>query len=256
LARVAFSPDSKLLATTEAGLLRLWDLANTKQLRTFDAGKLEERVAYSIAFSRDGKTLASAEGPALKTTVVMLWDVDTGKHVKTLEGHTKRLLDVAFSPDGKTLASAGGDGQVKLWDLESGKERAVLHTQTSGRHALAFSPDGKMLATTERNTVRIWDVKAVDERVILKHAARVWSVAFARDGQTLVTAATMRSASGWSKRSSPVCASPHFQIRVRDSEHRVWVCLCLQCNESADGAGAEAQCVSGGAMQSFPPPCC
>ena len=69
----------------------------------------------SVAFSPDGKTLASGG----KDTPIKLWDAETGKLLRTLTGHTGRVESLAFSPDGKTLATGGGGGDtsVKLWDL-------------------------------------------------------------------------------------------------------------------------------------------
>ncbi|MHC5763463.1 NACHT and WD repeat domain-containing protein, partial [Nostoc sp.] len=72
---------------------------------------------YSVSYSPDGKTLASASGD--KT--VKLWDVATGKEISTLN-HKNAVAVVSFSPDGKTLASASGDKTVKLWDVATGKE--------------------------------------------------------------------------------------------------------------------------------------
>jgi RNA polymerase sigma factor (sigma-70 family) len=188
ICKVAFAPGGKLLATAEGWALRLWDLETNKESRRFDfkSDKPEERVAFGVAFSPDGKTLASAEGQA---KAVKLWDVASGKELKSFEGHTKWVIDVAFSPDGKTLASAGGE--VKLWDVETGKQRAVFNLPTTnGRHSLAFSPDGKLLAMGggTSNNVIIWDLQTGKEAVPLAHTEQVWSVAFSRDGTTLVTA--------------------------------------------------------------------
>jgi WD40 repeat protein len=57
---------------------------------------------------------------------VKLWDIETGKEIKTLSGHSDSVLSVSFSVDGKTLASGSWDKTVKLWDTETGKEIKTL----------------------------------------------------------------------------------------------------------------------------------
>jgi WD40 repeat protein len=70
----------------------------------------------SVAYSPDGKTLASGSGE------IKLWDIATGKEQATLKGHTFSVKSVAFSPDGKTLVSGSEDKTIKLWDVPAASQ--------------------------------------------------------------------------------------------------------------------------------------
>src|SRR3954469_8957039 len=74
---------------------------------------------WSVAYSPDGKTLASGSGPTIQLA----------------------------TPDGKAGDSGSGDPTIKLWDVQTGKERATLGGHTSLVSSVAYSPDGKTLAS-------------------------------------------------------------------------------------------------------------
>ena len=141
---------------------------------------------WSVSFSPDGKTLASAS----TDKTVKLWDVGTGKELNTLKGHQGEVRSVSFSPDGKTLASASADKTVKLWDVGTGKELKTLKGHQSGVYGVSFSPDGKTLASASGDTtVKLWDVETGKELKTLKgHQADVFSVGYSPDGKNLASA--------------------------------------------------------------------
>jgi len=143
-------------------------------------------TVWRIAFSPDGSLLAS--GSADQT--VKLWDVTSGKEVRTLRGHTGSVNSVAFAPDGKVLASGSRDGTVKLWDVATGEEVRTLTGHKDGVSSVVFSPDGKLLASGAwDNTVRLWDVASGKQVNAFKdHTELVTSVAFSPDGRLLASA--------------------------------------------------------------------
>ncbi|PMD34464.1 WD40 repeat-like protein [Hyaloscypha variabilis F] len=149
----------------------------------------------AVAFSRDGKQLASAADDQ----TVKLWDAATGAALQTLKGHSGTVPAVAFSPDGKQLASGSADRTVRLWDTATGAVLQTLKGHSDWVLTVAFSLDGKQLASGSRDkTVRIWDVATGAALQTLKgHSDWVLTVAFSPDGKQLASGSLDKTVRLW-----------------------------------------------------------
>jgi RNA polymerase sigma factor (sigma-70 family) len=181
---LALSRDGRTLAAgTYDGPLHLWEVATGKLLRTLPGAREWVRA---VAFSPDGKLLASTAGRSDQPGAVILWDTAAGKELRRLKTE-KALHPLLFSPDGKLLACGADGGTVSLWDVTAGKALRDWKAHKSDVHDLAFSPDGKVLASSGLdNTCSLWDVgtgKLV--RPLAAPFGRVAALAFSPDGRLL-----------------------------------------------------------------------
>jgi WD40 repeat protein len=230
VAAVAFSPDSKTLASAGADkVVRLWDIASGKEKAVL---KGHTDYVCAVAFSPDGKTLATGS----YDQTVRRWNPTTGREVGTALQHAGAVLSVAIFPilscgdllvtgcvDGKlrgcspdldqpkmgvlwehrswvnsfatvafqaNFAAGSSDGTIALLSGPEIKER--LEGGAGEVRCVAFRPDGELLAAGNRyGAVRVWHVETCEELIVLTgFQGDVWSVAFSPDGKTLAAVDT------------------------------------------------------------------
>jgi WD40 repeat protein len=175
----------KILASgSKDKIVKMWSLETGKEIYSF---KSHTDDVLSVAFSPDGKLLASSAGGNDKTIKILQL---AENKVKTLTGHSDwfgGITSLAFSPDGKTLISGSQDKTIKLWNLETSQEIKTLSGHSDHICSVAYSPNGQILASASKDkTVKLWSVASGEEISSVKCTDSViYSIAFSPDGKIL-----------------------------------------------------------------------
>ena len=197
ISKVVFSPNGRVLFSTDAYTIKEWDITTKKELRSWPA--------YGqglLALSADGKILAT-DGP---NNALRLWDVTSGKVLTDLKGHTEGLQAVAISPDGQTIATSAGDYDklqdiaIRLWRVADGKELGRLSGHTKRVRYLAFAPDGLTLASaTYEGQLKTWEVTTGKLKSTLQDnkTEQLLSLTYSPDGKTLAATEYLGSIRLW-----------------------------------------------------------
>jgi WD40 repeat protein len=192
----ALSRDGKVLVTriefmAEAAETQIWDLVAGRAV-----AKLNGVGSWgTIALSPDGTILATRSHGV--RGMVQLWDVASGRSIRTLGPLSQDWLNPAFSPDGRRLLVGGFTeidprpglpGELILWDVQTGEKVVSFVGHTGGVLAVAFAPpDGRLIASAGMDkTVRLWDVNTGREiQTLSGYDHLVNGLEFSPDGRLL-----------------------------------------------------------------------
>lgn len=192
-----FSPDGKILAVaggqpSARGDLRLYQTSDWKLLGVLRG---HDDVVFSVAFSPNGKQLASASFDQL----LGLWDVEQLQLIKTFKAHSDFVYAVAFAPSGQQLYSASKDRTVQVTDIATGKSVFTFSGMDQDVMAVAVSPDGKSVVSSGFEAGVYWWNPQSGERVKVQggHGVAVHELAFSKDGKKLISAGADRTVRIW-----------------------------------------------------------
>ncbi|HEV7406457.1 MAG TPA: c-type cytochrome domain-containing protein [Chthoniobacteraceae bacterium] len=194
VASVAFAPGGELVAGAADKAAVAWSLVPVwKFERAIGTGEpkspLADRV-NSLAFSHDGKLLATGGGEPSRGGEIKLWNPVNGELVRDLPNvHGDTVCGLDFSWDDKLLASGAADRMARVVDLATGKIVRAFEGHTHHVLSVSWSFDGRTLATAGAdNMVKIWDATTGERKKNIEgYDKEVTSVHFTDAAGTMIT---------------------------------------------------------------------
>lgn len=164
---VLFGPKGDMVVSSSLdGSVKVWNPLTKSLAQTFFAPE-KTRGFMSLAISPDGKYLASG----LKTHVgekngIEVWDLDSKKLIKSLQGHEAPVSSISFDRSSKRLVSGANDGNIGVWDLATGNRThdfTALNTLgirlRNNVHSVEFTKSSEeVVVVTESGETTLWNL--------------------------------------------------------------------------------------------------
>ena len=188
---VTFDPQGQFVVSAGDATLKFWKL-NGRLIKTIRAHKDQ---IHSVRFSPDGQFLASSS----EDNTIQLWQRqgESIELLETFEGHTDAVTRVHFHPTEAKIASASVDKTIKLWQFDRLYQNRVSFSQDESFDGVSYSPDGSLVASagskesadgSKEGIIRLLGADGSLKKQWLAHDARISSVSFSQDGQTIASA--------------------------------------------------------------------
>ncbi len=199
---IVISPDGHFLATSyyerkKDDRINVWKTDTGEHLLTLTSHK--QRLLSDLAFSHDGKSLASCDNYSIK-----IWDIDTTTHRATFK-EIAGFNTLIYSPNSKLLAGGGDNGVISLWNATQNQQglRGIIGNyypmlELKGHKdeitALAFSPNGELLlSASEDNTIRGWETSTGSLQFICTgYIDEISGIAASADENTIISVSNLQ----------------------------------------------------------------
>ncbi len=156
-------------------------------------------IVSSVVISQDAKYIVSGSAD----NSIKIWERESGRLLKILEGHTESVFSVAISQDAKYIVSGSSDNSIKIWERESGKLLKTLEGHTNWINSVTISQDTKyIMSGSDDKSVKIWDRESEKLLKTLDgHRDSVNSIVISQDTKYIVSGSDDGSVKIWERES-------------------------------------------------------
>jgi WD40 repeat protein len=125
--------------------------------------------------------------------VLRMWDMSSGRCIRTLPGHSGGVTNIVATPDSRWIVSGSFDHSIRVWDVKTGETVQTLHGHGNWITSLCLTPDGRRLVSGSRDrTVRVWDLPSGRCLAVFAASKPIRTVSV-NDGGRLLSAETATS---------------------------------------------------------------
>jgi len=176
---VAFVSNGQYALSLANGEIEMWNLNTSKMTQKWPTTRASDWLA-----------IASGDAPRLHVLLATydnqfaLWDLETGKIIRTFCGHTGEVTCCVVSPDGRHAFTGSEDKTIRQWSLLSGDTICVFEGHSEAITTVTIHPDGRhLLSTAWNDPVHLWSIETSKiVRTFEGHGPRIQSVAVTLDG--------------------------------------------------------------------------
>jgi len=229
----AFAPDGHYFVMGGWGL-EFREVATGHQNKRFKGLSWD---VQALDYAPDGRTLLTAS----KDGTLTLWDLRSGKEIRTFARESGSVHKIRYSPDGRYVLSAKNSGVLTLHSVTSGRQVRVFKSESLKVSALTCSPDIRLAFTgSSDGSLTLWDINRGQRVKTFKgHVRAVTSLAYSEDGKLalsgsadgtvrlwdMVTGKGRRTLKGHSAAVTSVAFSPDNRLALtgsKDQTCRLW----------------------------------
>jgi WD40 repeat protein len=144
----------------------------------------------AVTVTRNGKYVISGAMGSISDqsdTTIKVWELATGRLIRTLEGHVNAVNALVVTPDGSRLLSASSDFTIKYWDIATGELLRTFDEHAGPVNTVVISPDGSYFVSgSSDKTIKHWNILNGTCQTLFASEKEILSLCLSTDGDCLL----------------------------------------------------------------------